>query len=281
MSIAARNLRFELSDDIANHWAPEHPEFSHIANAFMAALPYLEPYFIHNIRQAAEQLDDEALKADVRGFIAQEARHAQQHKRWNEVIARRFPGFDRLERALKNRLSESKRTHSLAFRMAYTAGYEAFTYQLVCCIMNQRKRWLHGADPRLLGMLSWHAAEEVEHKSVAFDVFQAIDGGYAMRIFGYVVALVRSIADIHEMTDHMLSADQTVDPRQSRRRLRAVRIALLKELGPELLHYFKPNYSPSEHEDPALLKAWLAHYDHGEDLRALDLGALDALAQSA
>ncbi|HKP58113.1 MAG TPA: metal-dependent hydrolase [Polyangiales bacterium] len=277
MAIVSRDLKFELSDTIPVHWSPDQREFSHVANAFMAALPYLEPYFIHNIRTAAETLTDPTLKAEAEGFIHQEARHAQQHRAWNQVLQRRYPGFDALEDALKRRLSESKQRDSLAFRLAYTSGYEAITYQIVCFIMANRHAWLKGADPRVVAMLTWHAAEEVEHKCVAFDVYQAVHGGYFMRVLGLVSALVRSVQDIRAMTRLMLSADGLWDDPESRRRVKGVRRAFAKGLLPPLFSYLMPWYRPRAHADPAIIEAWLESHSSGRDLRALDLDALDSL----
>src|SRR5262245_16592684 len=101
MSIESRDVRFDLRDDTPSQWSPHAPELSHLTTAFMAALPYLEPYFIHNLREALPLLQDPQLQLAAQGFIQQEARHAQQHRSWNQLIARRYPGFHALERALK------------------------------------------------------------------------------------------------------------------------------------------------------------------------------------
>jgi len=37
-------------------------------------------------------------------------------------------------------------------------------------------------DPTMLDLLRWHGAEEVEHRAVAFDLFQHLDGRYSRRI---------------------------------------------------------------------------------------------------
>ena len=39
-------------------------------------------------------------------------------------------------------------------------------------------------------LLAWHAAEEIEHKAVAFDVLQQVDPSYALRIAGLAHATI-------------------------------------------------------------------------------------------
>ena len=41
-------------------------------------------------------------------------------------------------------------------------------------------RWMDGADPVMADLWHWHAVEETEHKSVAYDVFLAIGGDRKM-----------------------------------------------------------------------------------------------------
>jgi predicted metal-dependent hydrolase len=276
--IIARDLKFGMDDSVPSRWSPEQPEFSHVANAFMAALPYLEPYFIQNLREALPLVADKHITKDARAFIQQEARHAQQHRDWNQVLARRFPGFDALERAIKTRLAHSRKRHSLPFRLAYTSGYEALTYQIACFILEQRHMLLQGADPRMLAMLAWHAAEEVEHKSVAFDVFQAVHGGYWLRVLGLGAAFVSSLRDIHAIMYFLMRADGLLQDAASRARLRALRVRLLTKLVPEFRHYLRPSYHPSQHEDPQIVTAWLAEHDEGQDLQRLSVELLEALS---
>lgn len=276
--IIARDLKFGIDDSVPSRWSPEQPEFSHVANAFMAALPHLEPYFIQNLREALPLLADKHIAKAARAFIQQEARHAQQHRDWNQVLARRFPGFDKLERAIKTRLSQSRKRHSLPFRLAYTSGYEALTYQIACFILEERHVLLQGANPRMIAMLAWHAAEEVEHKSVAFDVFQAVHGGYLLRVLGLGAAFVSSLRDIHAIMFFLMRTDGLLEDAESRGRLRALRLRLLTKLVPEFRHYLRPSYHPSQHEDPQIVTAWLAEHDEGQDLRQLSVELLEVLS---
>lgn len=281
MGIDARDLRFDLTNAIASHWSPRHVEFSHIASGFMALLPTLEPFFSHNIRAGAELVSDHQLKADADGFIKQEGRHAQQHRTWNRVLARRYPGFDELEEKLKRKVAQSKEHDSLEKRLAYTAGFEAITYQVVCFIIAERERLLAGADPHLIALLTWHAAEEVEHKSVAFDVYQAVSGRYWLRVWGLASALANTVGDLRAFAQHMLKIEGLWAQRETRRRYGHVRLALGKAVLPALVQYLMPGYDPREHRDPPLITAWLEAYRAGRDLRALTLAELDALADGA
>jgi predicted metal-dependent hydrolase len=280
LAMHARDLRFDLGEQIPKHVCPSQPEFSHVATSFMAALPHLEPYFIHNIREAGAAVSDPKLQAEIGVFIAQEARHAQQHRALNAALARHYPDLPTLERAIKERLDRSKKRHSLAFRMAYTAGYEAITYQLVCFMMEQKDVWLRDADPSVMALLCWHGAEEVEHKSVAYDAFQAVHGGYFLRVAGLLAALVMTVKELHAMVHYMLAHDGLWTERASRRRLRSVRLAFLRGFVPRLFGYFRPGYHPSQYPDPELMLRWIARYAAGEDLRQLTARTVEAPAQS-
>jgi hypothetical protein len=41
-----------------------------------------------------------------------------------------------------------------------------------------------GADPEMLDLLRWHGAEEVEHRSLVFEVHQAVGGSAKQRASG-------------------------------------------------------------------------------------------------
>jgi predicted metal-dependent hydrolase len=274
-AIRVREPRFALSESTPSHFVPGQPEFSHVVNAFFAALPHLEPYFIHNIRETIAATSDPQLKRDIALFVSQEARHAQQHRALNELLAHRYPDLPKLEREIKQRLDRSRKQHSLAFRMAYTAGYEAITYQLVGFMMDERATWLTGADPGVLALLCWHGAEEVEHKSVAYDAFQAVHGGYFVRVVGLLAALVVTVKDLKRIARYMLEVDGTWSLPETQRRLWQVRGAFARRFLPRLFSYFRPTYHRSRCPDPPSMLAWLERYEAGEDLSQISLSSLD------
>lgn len=273
----ARNYSLQLATDVAPHWCPSSPEFSHSASGFFATLPFVEPYLIYNMREAEKVVNDPRFSLSVQQFVEQEARHAQEHRRYNEHLKRRYPGLSEFEQRMRARFERSKAEHSLAFRMAYTAGFEALTYHLVCYIISERQRWLRDADPSVLGLLVWHGVEEVEHKAAAFDLYQALHGGYWLRARGLFAALATSVRDLRQMATYMLEVDGLTHDPLSQRRLRALRRALAAALLPRFAHYLRPNYHPSQYQDPPEIAGWLARDRQGEDQRRFRPSMFDRL----
>jgi len=57
-------------------------------------------------------------------------------------------------------------------------------------------------------MYVWHGAEEIEHKSVAFDTMQkAAHAGYFMRVFALLAAVISFSTAMVLTIDHMLRVD--------------------------------------------------------------------------
>ncbi len=60
-------------------------------------------------------------------------------------------------------------------QLAATVVLEHITAMFAAGSM-RNPRWMDGADPAMAELWNWHAIEETEHKSVAYDVFLAVGG---------------------------------------------------------------------------------------------------------
>jgi len=199
--IRARRVSFDW-EATPLHWVPGDPQTTHTMNVLHLLLPAGERWFCRLFRQALDAVDDghEQLRQDVKGFIGQEAVHARAHSAVLEHLdaqgldARPFTAriealFDRLlgDHPLGDHawLRPLSRSWMLA-RLAITAAIEHFTCVLGSWVIEDSAELDRlDADPVMLDLLRWHGAEEVEHRSVAFDLFEHLShpaARYARRV---------------------------------------------------------------------------------------------------
>jgi predicted metal-dependent hydrolase len=274
-TLRARRARFDLSQT-PRQWVPGDPMATHMMNVLHVMLPPGERWFCDVYREALPLIDDEKLRQDVKGFMGQEATHARAHEAGREHLARYGIETDRvMARAewMRKNLGGAKpfgrnlprplRKTWLITRLSTIAAIEHFTAVLGDWILNHSAQLDNvGADPAMLDLMRWHGAEEVEHRSVAFDVFQRISGNYVRRLVSMVAIAIALTVGFAVGASLLLSADVTTTQRftlrgfrRSGRRghlptytfaLRAVRT------------YLRRDYHPSQEGSTAVALAYLA-----------------------
>jgi hypothetical protein len=174
---------------VPKHWFAGNPVATHIANGVNMLFPQGERFFVRSVNHYLAQIDSPELRAQIKGFFGQEGRHAKAHDDYNQTL--RDQGFE-IDRFLafytKFGHEYLERITPPALRLASTAAAEHFT-----AIMAEgafTRGVLETADPRMRELLLWHAAEEIEHKSVAFDVLRAVNPSYALRMAGLAYATI-------------------------------------------------------------------------------------------
>ncbi|WP_241684188.1 metal-dependent hydrolase [Actinomadura sp. J1-007] len=143
----------------------------------------------------------------------------------------------------------------LRFELAAVASIEHYTAVLGQWIMDNRRLDEAGVDPTMLDLLRWHGAEEVEHRSVVFDVYKAFGGGYAMRVLAWVVSLFFLYWALIGGSLYLLRQDPTITrrvtfPRVYRSYRRSVRRGTVPGVFRLLLGeapvYLRPGHHPSK-----------------------------------
>lgn len=173
--IAPRDIRFKSDDALSKDWNGGDAFRTAFFNSMSILFPYGEKSFIDSVRAQAEKITDERLKQDIRGFMAQESIHRREHQRFNELLcSARGYDLDYLEKSIREDMKAVNGLDPL-FWLATTVAYEHLTSTIAHCLLTQES-WLRGADPSVAKIWRWHAIEEIEHKSVAFDVYFAVGG---------------------------------------------------------------------------------------------------------
>lgn len=245
-------------DAIPRHWFSGNAWVTQVANGLNLVFPAGERFFIRSVKHYLPQLTDPKLRARVRAFFGQEGAHGHAHEQAFEVLERQ--GFE-VQRWLrwyeKLAFERLEPRFPPSVRLATTVALEHFTATLAERAFTTD--FLDHADPAMRKLLRWHAAEEIEHKSVAFDVFEAVDGRYHIRVVGLLIAAIGLMAFWRSATA-MLLAQETSLSAEELKRLEAEAKANGHSEGfllESILAYLRPGFHPDDHDNYHLAERFL------------------------
>jgi uncharacterized protein len=240
--ITVRKVKFEFPDDLDEVLPGNDVVRETYMVAFSLTMPYLEPYLIRTFRAVADDITDAGLAADVREFIGQEAQHFQNHRRINEIIKRQLgPAVAAELQAVEDRLDADYRrfntSKSRRFNLVYAEGFEAMTCAMALTSIAEAEAGSSSIPPGPWGELwAWHLAEEMEHRTVAFDLYEHLEGSYAHRVIGSLRAQWHFQRTIDRLQRILLASQGAPAKRHLPPWLRAGRTRYLAT--------FKPGYDP-------------------------------------
>jgi predicted metal-dependent hydrolase len=261
--IHPRSPRFDF-EVVPRLWFGGSRLRTHIFNGLSLLFPAGERFFVRSVRRYADQIDDPQLKEDIKGFFGQEGRHASAHERQFEALehqgydVRRFLRFyEWFAYGVVERIAPDE------LRLAATAACEHFTATMAHHALAYDD--LAQADPTMRAFFFWHAVEEIEHKTVAYDVLQAVNPSYPLRIAGF--ALAATMLSSLWITGTLMLFKQDPDGwrgllrelAERRRRLQKSRTSRATESGSPLLAYLRRSFHPAdETRDRELARSYIA-----------------------
>jgi predicted metal-dependent hydrolase len=205
--LIVRRLLIDLEAPVPRHWCGGDAFRTAFFNALSMSFPVGEQFFIDAVRQGLAALsatEQESFKAEVQGFIGQEATHRRIHALFNAQIEKHGLVNDWEPRA-RERLKQVdgfEPRHGLAI----TAAHEHFTAIFAEWMLSHHEVF-QNTEPRLATLWLWHSAEESEHKSTAFDLYQALGGSHEWRITWFRRISLIFLGDILRQTFNNLRRD--------------------------------------------------------------------------
>ncbi|MCC3766801.1 metal-dependent hydrolase [Streptomyces sp. UNOC14_S4] len=277
--IAPRRVSFDW-DDTPLHWIPDEPTATHVINVLHLLLPAGERWFVKVFKEALPLVGDGELLKDVKGFMGQEATHSVQHAHVLEHLARQDVDtrpytrqvdflFDVL---LGDRpplgMPVSDREW-LRFRLSVIAAVEQFTAVLGNWVLQAEGLDRAAPDPVMLDLLRWHGAEEVEHRAVAFDMYEHCGGSdparYARRVLGMAVTAPtlfylwgRGSAYLHRHDPELRGRQRRYSLREHNKAVAKGLLPTWRELGGAVPRYLRRSYHPSREGSLRHAVAYLA-----------------------
>jgi predicted metal-dependent hydrolase len=291
--LVVRRPKFDFTDDVPWEWNPQNPAFSFFMNATSMIAICFEQMIVAAVQESKPLIADPDVAAEATAFLRQEAQHSSTHRKHVNALIKRYPGLqETFDRACAS-FDHVTATRSLEFRLAYVADLEAtFTPFFKMLLDNERTLFAPG-DDRVASLLMWHFVEEVEHRSSALIIYDAVVGRkwYRTRVLPAVVKhlleVTRIIAD--GVNAHVPLADRKVDARTMmpaygmrdtvRRKLRLEpagrtppsafacipRRELLTVTGRVLLSQ-TPFHDPEGEKLPEFADRWFERWDAGGDV---------------
>ena len=204
-----RRVQFPYRPAAALHWNAARPEFAQMVNAASLAMPYLEPYLIRTMRQARPLIAEPRARRRTGSVLPAGSRalpRTPQVQRGTEGACARKT-VEKLEAVLADDYARLGRERSLRFNLAYAEGFESMALALGHMLIEDREFLFGGAEPAVASLVLWHFVEEIEHKNVAYGVFEHVSGSYLWRLIGLFYATLHISARTRSGYQMLLEED--------------------------------------------------------------------------
>jgi len=180
--LVVRRLLVDMEAPIQRDWCAGDAFRTALFDALSMSFPVGEQFFIDSVREGFQALPaerQERFRAEVQGFVGQEATHRRLHGLYNAHLEQRglVNAWAPRAQARMKQLAGLDPRHALGI----TAANEHFTAIFADFLLHNADL-LGERDPRLATLWLWHSAEESEHKCTAFDLYQALGGSHEWRV---------------------------------------------------------------------------------------------------
>lgn len=273
--VARTPIGFGLDQGVPKYWFQSSPYKTRLFDGMHLTFPEGERFFITSVRAFRDRIEDAELLEQVKTFTRQEGEHSAAHRKYHRCLQQQGLPVDHMLAAHSADMEGYRQRYSAEFNLALTAAFEHFTALLADTFFSHAET-TEGMDERVRALMAWHAIEELEHKSVAFDVMTRVARvGYWKRTAAMVLAMKQIAYMMFGYTDQMLKADGYGWFQRkwlAARHLRWMfgRNGVLALRPSHLLAYFKPGFHPNDLPTLPAYWAWQGEYERsGDPLKAL------------
>lgn len=258
VGIPPRQLEFRKPQSSARHaFFNRNLLASSMFVVFSGIFPPGERFFMESVRHFRNDISDPELKAKISGFMGQEALHGREHERLNAFFAERGIDVAMPERLIKVSLGLLEYLPARQ-QLACTTFMEHFTALLAEQWLTD-DRFQKTSDPEMLKLWYWHALEELEHKSVAYEVFEKVQGTRRERMLAGPLVVAALLPGIVFSWAWLVAQDrQRLNLREHRRGLRELfgKRGFISSLLPRMPLFVREDFHPDQHDTRALEQAW-------------------------
>ena len=248
--IPVRRMRINVPDEFHPVYVAGQAAASYNLTGLGLYVAVLEPFIVKAMRRVIDRITDTELRDNLDRFCRQEAQHYMQHERFNAlVLAHGYPGLEARVARLRVDFDEFLVKRDDRFRIAFIEGFEANTTQGALFLLRSGAFEHPLTQPDFGLLFKWHMLEEIEHRNIAFDVYQHLYGTYLYRASMCWYAQRHMSVFIGDCMKLMSAADIPRHGEQCRisakdRLLRLVAVALPRAIS------MLPGYTPHKYDVP-------------------------------
>ncbi len=258
LKITSRDLAFGRKAPSPRHWLGGDAIATAFYNALSASFPQGERFFMDSVRNFKSKADPK-LQQQIVAFTTQEALHTREHVFFNRQIADAGYDLSKLDAVIKRRLDFGRKRPKLE-QLGATIALEHFTAILAHEALSNPAHFADAA-PEAQRMWKWHAIEEIEHKSVAYDTFlnatKNMPGWqrYLLRVRTMVVSTIMFFEFLFRGIAYLFEQDgiNTFGSWMKMFRFMLFRPGMIGHVILPYLAYYKPSFHPWEEDDRGLI----------------------------
>jgi predicted metal-dependent hydrolase len=258
--IRARKMKFNFEDiQSANYWDGNSIVSSYFA-AMSATFPPGEKEFIESVRLFKDRVSDPTLQKEIKEFIGQEGQHSHQHRQINEAFDQQGWDTAKIESKLKNKIAWLNQYLSDESRLARTVCFEHITAIMSEFIL-ENQDVLDGLPESLKSLFLWHTVEEIEHKGVAFDVYETlVDDRAALRRHMAIVTVDFTITMIYyQVMAHIWARSlPSWNDVKGAWKFFFGKKGMLSNMRKPYMNFYRKDFHPWDEDNSELIAAWKA-----------------------
>jgi predicted metal-dependent hydrolase len=276
--VKVRNVSFDFNE-VPKHWILRSSIATHFVNSMHVVFPEGEKFFVRSVRRFANDIQDPQLKKDIHSFCGQEGIHAREHQRFWDVMEAQglnpswFANFLKktafssdysIESLIVKGLNRISPRLGDKMALSVTTALEHYTAILANALFHEPIATNDNIAPQMLELLHWHAAEEIEHKAVCFDVLKQVDNNYILRVSGMGIATLMLWGYIGFGQIYFIAQDKdkaiVTMPAEAYLLFKTI---VFGEVGRgfarHLLDYFKKDFHPNDIDDRHLIEGFFSN----------------------
>ncbi|MES2301065.1 MAG: metal-dependent hydrolase, partial [Pseudomonadota bacterium] len=176
LTITIRDRRFGRNAPPGRWWLAGDPVATAWHNALSATFPRGEAFFIESVKAHRDGAPPK-LEAEIRAFVKQEINHTREHVAFNRMAEAAGYDIAKIDKRVEDMLALTK-DRPVIVNLAATMALEHYTAMMAHEFLANPAHFA-GAEKEAADMWRWHAAEEIEHKGVAYDTWLHATRGWS------------------------------------------------------------------------------------------------------